>query len=46
MAYGRISLEQALNCDNFHQLLKVIIGTKYYSKLKVEAKLLFMLLKT
>lgn len=43
MAYGRISLEQALNSDNFYQLPKVIIGTKYYSKLKAEAKLLFML---
>ena len=43
MAYGRISLEQALNSDNFYQLPKVIIGTKFYSKLKAEAKLLFML---
>ncbi len=43
MAHGRISLEQALNSDNFYQLPKVIIGTKYYSKLKAEAKLLFML---
>ena len=34
MAHGRISLEQALNSDNFYQLPKVIIGTKYYSKLK------------
>lgn len=43
MVFGRISLEQALNSDNFYQLPKVIIGTKYYSKLKAEAKLLFML---
>lgn len=43
MAYGRISLEQALNSDNFYQLPKVIIGTKYYQRLKAEAKLLFML---
>ena len=43
MAYGRISLEQALNSDNFYQLPKVIIGTKYYRKLKAEAKLMFML---
>ena len=43
MAYGRISLEQALNSDNFYQLPKVVIGTKFYSKLKAEAKLLFML---
>lgn len=43
MAYGRISLEQALNSDNFYQLPKVIIGTKFYSRLKAEAKLLFML---
>lgn len=43
MAYGRISLEQALNSDNFYQLPKVIIGTKFNSKLKAEAKLLFML---
>lgn len=43
MAYGRISLEQALNSDDFYQLPKVIIGTKYYRKLKAEAKLLFML---
>lgn len=43
MAYGRISLEQALNSDNFYQLPKVIIGTRYYSKLKAEAKLMFML---
>ena len=43
MAYGRISLEQALNSDNFYQLPKVIIGTKFYSKLKAESKLLFML---
>ena len=43
MAYGRISLEQALNSDNFYQLPKVIIGTRYYRKLKAEAKLMFML---
>ncbi|MGT2666527.1 replication initiator protein A [Streptococcus rifensis] len=43
MAFGRISLEQALNSDNFYQLPKVIIGTRYYRKLKAEAKLMFML---
>lgn len=43
MAYGRISLEQALNSDNFYQLPKVVIKSKYYRKLKAEAKLMFML---
>ena len=43
MAYGRISLEQALNRDNFYQLPKVVIKSKYYRKLKAEAKLMFML---
>ncbi|NQM14491.1 replication initiator protein A [Streptococcus suis] len=43
MVYGRISLEQALNSDNFYQLPKVVIKSKYYRKLKAEAKLMFML---
>lgn len=43
MANGRISATQALNSENFYQLPKVIIGTKYYSTLQAEAKLLFML---
>ena len=43
MAYGRISLEQALNSDNFYQLPKVVIKSKDYRKLKAEAKLMFML---
>ena len=43
MADGRISLEQALNSDNFYQLPKVVIKSKYYRKLKAEAKLMFML---
>lgn len=43
MAYGRISLEQALNSDNFYQLPKVVIKSKYYRKLKAEAKLMFMI---
>lgn len=43
MAYGRIFLEQALNSDNFYQLPKVVIKSKYYRKLKAEAKLMFML---
>lgn len=43
MAYGRISLEQALNSENFYRLPKVVIKSKYYRKLKAEAKLLFML---
>ena len=43
MAYGRISLEQALNSDTFYQLPKVVIKSKYYRKLKAEAKLMFML---
>ncbi|WP_105124436.1 replication initiator protein A [Streptococcus suis] len=43
MAYGRISLEQALNSDNFYQLPKVVIKSSYYRKLKAEAKLMFML---
>ena len=43
MAYGRFSLEQALNSDNFYQLPKVVIKSKYYRKLKAEAKLMFML---
>ena len=43
MTYGRISLEQALNSDNFYQLPKVVIKSKYYRKLKAEAKLMFML---
>ena len=43
MAYGRISLEQALNSDNFYQLPKVVIKSKYYRKLKAEATLMFML---
>ena len=43
MAYGRISLEQALNSDNFYQLPHVVIRSKYYRKLKAEAKLMFML---
>ncbi|HEL9599319.1 TPA: replication initiator protein A [Streptococcus suis] len=43
MAYGRISLEQALNSDNFYQLPKVVIKSKYYRKLRAEAKLMFML---
>lgn len=43
MGYGRISLEQALNSDNFYQLPKVVIKSKYYRKLKAEAKLMFML---
>ncbi|MFS1664319.1 replication initiator protein A [Streptococcus sp. zg-JUN1979] len=45
MAYGRISLSQAINSDNFYQIPKVLIGTKYYKRLKAEAKLLFSLLR-
>ena len=42
---GRISLAQGLGSENFYQLPKVMIGSKYYSKLKSEAKMMFMLLR-
>ena len=32
-----------MNSDNFYQLPKVVIKSKYYRKLKAEAKLMFML---
>ena len=42
---GRISLAQGLGSESFYQLPKVMIGSKYYSKLKSEAKMMFMLLR-
>lgn len=45
MAYGRISLEQVLNSEDFYQLPKMIIKAKYYRKLRVEAKLMFALFR-
>lgn len=42
---GRISLSQGLGSESFYQLPKVMIGSKYYSKLKSEAKMMFMLLR-
>ena len=45
MAYGRISLEQVLNSEDFYQLPKMIIKAKYYRKLRAEAKLMFALFR-
>ena len=45
MAYGRISLEQVLNSEDFYQLPKMIIKAKYYHKLRAEAKLMFALFR-
>ncbi|MCO4488540.1 replication initiation protein Rep [Streptococcus infantarius subsp. infantarius] len=45
MAYGRISLEQVLNSEDFYQLPKMIIKAKYYRKLRAEAKLIFALFR-
>ena len=45
MAYGRISLEQVLNSEDFYQLPKMIIKAKYYRKLRAEAKLMFTLFR-
>lgn len=45
MTYGRISLEQVLNSEDFYQLPKMIIKAKYYRKLRAEAKLMFALFR-
>ncbi|HGH7793831.1 TPA: replication initiator protein A [Streptococcus agalactiae] len=45
MAYGRISLEQVLNSEDFYQLPKMMIKAKYYRKLRAEAKLIFALFR-
>lgn len=45
MVFGRISADQGLNSENFVWLPKVLIGTKYYSKLQAEAKFMFMLFR-
>lgn len=45
MAYGRISLEQVLNSEDFYQLPKMMIKAKYYRKLRAEAKLMFALFR-
>lgn len=45
MAYGRISLEQVLNSEDFYQLPKMIIKAKYYRKLRAESKLMFALFR-
>ncbi|HHL0514843.1 TPA: replication initiator protein A [Streptococcus agalactiae] len=45
MAYGRISLEQVLNSEDFYKLPKMMIKAKYYRKLRAEAKLIFALFR-
>ena len=45
MAYGRISLEQALNSEERYELPKMIMDSKYYQSMMAEAKLMFMLFR-